>query len=66
MCTTHSIRLNRDVCVAVRQILESQPELLFHLQQQRLIELIRGGNIESALDFAQARCYAVFVQRLDA
>ncbi|EFJ43540.1 hypothetical protein VOLCADRAFT_65822 [Volvox carteri f. nagariensis] len=35
------------------EILESQPKLFFHLQQQRLIELIRAGNVESALDFAQ-------------
>ncbi|KXZ45335.1 hypothetical protein GPECTOR_56g432 [Gonium pectorale] len=35
------------------EILESQPQLYFHLQQQRLIELIRGGSVESALDFAQ-------------
>ena len=27
-------------------------ELSFHLQQQQLIELIRGGSIEEALDFA--------------
>ncbi len=39
------------------QILESQPELYFHLQQQQLIELIRGGNVEGALDFA-AECLA--------
>lgn len=34
------------------QILESQAELLFHLQQQRLIELIRAGRTEDALGFA--------------
>lgn len=34
------------------QILDKQPELFFHLQQQRLIELIRGGDTEGALDFA--------------
>jgi hypothetical protein len=34
------------------QILENQGELLFHLHQQRLIELIRSGNIEEALAFA--------------
>ena len=27
--------------------------LVFHLQQQRLIELIRAGQIEEALQFAQ-------------
>lgn len=35
------------------EILESQGELFFHLQQQRLIELIRSGNVETALDFAE-------------
>ena len=37
----------------VVQILEAQPELFFHLQQQRLIELIRQGSTEAALEFAQ-------------
>lgn len=35
------------------EILEEQQELFFHLQQQRLIELIRLGKTEEALDFAQ-------------
>ncbi len=35
------------------QILEEKQELYFHLQQQRLIELIRQGKTEEALDFAQ-------------
>jgi hypothetical protein len=35
------------------EILEEHSELLFHLQQQRLIELIRNGAIEEALEFAQ-------------
>ncbi|KAG2487534.1 hypothetical protein HYH03_013814 [Edaphochlamys debaryana] len=35
------------------EILETQPQLFFHLQQQRLIELIRSGSVEAALDFAQ-------------
>lgn len=35
------------------QILEERTQVLFHLQQQRLIELIRSGNVEEALDFAQ-------------
>lgn len=35
------------------EILEEQAELAFHLQQQRLIELIRGGDANAALDFAQ-------------
>ena len=35
------------------QILEEKHQLSFHLQQQRLIELIRGGKTEEALEFAQ-------------
>ena len=35
------------------KILEEQPELFFHLQQQRLIELVRAGEVEQALEFAQ-------------
>eukprot|EP00959_Pyramimonas_sp_CCMP1952_P181468 3794361-Pyramimonas_sp.AAC.2 len=35
------------------QILEDRAQLFFHLQQQRLIELIRAGNVEEALEFAQ-------------
>ncbi len=35
------------------EILESQAELFFHLQQQRLIELIREGKTEDALSFAE-------------
>ena len=35
------------------QILDTNPQLFFHLQQQRLIELIRAGKIEEALEFAQ-------------
>lgn len=34
-------------------ILEEGRELFFHLQQQQLIELIRGGKLEDALEFAQ-------------
>ncbi|KAF8071073.1 GID8 [Scenedesmus sp. PABB004] len=34
------------------EILEEQAPLLFHLQQQRLIELIRAGQTEAALSFA--------------
>eukprot|EP01114_Cavostelium_apophysatum_P017705 TRINITY_DN5323_c0_g1_i1.p1 TRINITY_DN5323_c0_g1~~TRINITY_DN5323_c0_g1_i1.p1 ORF type:complete len:231 (-),score=57.77 TRINITY_DN5323_c0_g1_i1:45-737(-) len=43
------------VQVASPDVLSSQgnTELLFHLQQQQLIELIRGGNIQQALAFAQ-------------
>lgn len=35
------------------QILEQQHELSFHMQQQRLIELIRQGRTEEALEHAQ-------------
>lgn len=35
------------------QILEEGAEVTFHLQQQRLIELIRGGDTDGALAFAQ-------------
>ncbi|CAN4084008.1 unnamed protein product [Withania somnifera] len=35
------------------EILDTNPQLFFHLQQQRLIELIRNGKIEEALEFAQ-------------
>eukprot|EP01027_Heterolobosea_sp_BB2_P020602 GEZU01029400.1.p1 GENE.GEZU01029400.1~~GEZU01029400.1.p1 ORF type:complete len:226 (-),score=54.14 GEZU01029400.1:67-744(-) len=35
------------------EILDTNPKLYFHLQQQRLIELIRQGNISEALHFAQ-------------
>lgn len=34
------------------QILDTNPLLFFHLQQQRLIELIRSGDILAALQFA--------------
>ncbi|KAJ2477348.1 hypothetical protein EV174_004648 [Coemansia sp. RSA 2320] len=34
-------------------ILDTDPRLYFHLQQQHLIELIRQGNAEEALEFAQ-------------
>ncbi|CAL5229989.1 g13423 [Coccomyxa viridis] len=35
------------------EILEENHQLSFHLQQQRLIELIRQGKTEDALEFAQ-------------
>lgn len=35
------------------EILDSKAFLYFHLQQQRLIELIREKDIEAAVDFAQ-------------
>lgn len=37
----------------ILQILDTNPQLYFHLQQQRLIELIRCGKVEEALEFAQ-------------
>jgi glucose-induced degradation protein 8 len=36
------------------QILDTNPGLYFHLQQQRLIEYIRQGQIAEALEFAQS------------
>ncbi|KAJ1677807.1 hypothetical protein EV182_005396, partial [Spiromyces aspiralis] len=51
---------NGDVPEAIRRIndvnpelLEADPKLFFRLQQQHLIELIRQGNIDKALEFAQ-------------
>ncbi|KAM7525123.1 hypothetical protein LguiA_015025 [Lonicera macranthoides] len=35
------------------EILDTNPQLFFHLQQQRLIELIRNGKLQEALEFAQ-------------
>ncbi|KAF2076802.1 hypothetical protein CYY_001879 [Polysphondylium violaceum] len=35
------------------EILDTNPQLFFHLQQQKLIELIRKGMINEALQFAQ-------------
>ncbi|GLJ35132.1 hypothetical protein SUGI_0707150 [Cryptomeria japonica] len=35
------------------EILDTNPQLFFHLQQQRLIELIRSGKLQEALEFAQ-------------
>jgi hypothetical protein len=35
------------------QILDTNPSLFFHLQQQKLIELIRLGRVPEALQFAQ-------------
>jgi glucose-induced degradation protein 8 len=35
------------------QILDTNPSLYFHLQQQKLIEFIRHGRIAEALTFAQ-------------
>lgn len=36
------------------ELLDNNRYLYFHLQQQHLIELIRQGNVEKALDFAQS------------
>ncbi|KAJ3184128.1 Glucose-induced degradation complex subunit [Irineochytrium annulatum] len=35
------------------EILDTNPRLFFHLQQQKLIEYIRAGRITEALEFAQ-------------
>ncbi|KAJ3109065.1 Glucose-induced degradation complex subunit [Phlyctochytrium planicorne] len=35
------------------EILDTNPKLFFHLQQQKLIEYIRAGRITEALEFAQ-------------
>ncbi|PRQ28855.1 putative CTLH/CRA to LisH motif domain-containing protein [Rosa chinensis] len=35
------------------QILDTNPQLFFPLQQQRLIELIRNGKVKEALEFAR-------------
>ncbi|KAF6167608.1 hypothetical protein GIB67_031191 [Kingdonia uniflora] len=52
-----SVLVNRSVLVTsvrqIRKILDTNPQLFFHLQQQRLIELIRNGKVEEALEFAQ-------------
>ncbi|XP_057472237.1 protein GID8 homolog isoform X2 [Actinidia eriantha] len=37
------------------EILDTNPQLFFHLQQQRLIELIRNGKVEEALEFAKEK-----------
>jgi hypothetical protein len=36
-----------------QEILDTKPNLYFFLQQQKLIELIREGNLEAAIQFAQ-------------
>eukprot|EP00842_Homolaphlyctis_polyrhiza_P004372 jgi/Hompol1/4936/HPOL_000456-RA len=35
------------------EILDTNPRLFFHLQQQKLIELIRAGKVDKAIEFAQ-------------
>ncbi|KAK8586306.1 hypothetical protein V6N13_082117 [Hibiscus sabdariffa] len=42
-----------DFVEGLPKILDTNPQLFFHLQQQRLIELIRNGKIEEALEFSQ-------------
>lgn len=37
------------------EILDTNPQLYFHLQQLGLIELIRAGKVEEALEFAQEK-----------
>ncbi|KAL5217696.1 hypothetical protein ABZP36_018380 [Zizania latifolia] len=37
----------------VKKILDTNPQLYFHLQQQKLIELIRARKIDEALEFAR-------------
>lgn len=44
---------NSLLIVNLFQILDTNPALYFRLQQQRLIEFIRGGRINEALQFAQ-------------
>ncbi|KAJ3390919.1 hypothetical protein HDU84_006763 [Entophlyctis sp. JEL0112] len=47
------------------EILDTNPALCFHLQQQKLIELIRAGNISAALDFAQEELAPEFLEELE-
>ncbi|XP_064392134.1 glucose-induced degradation protein 8 homolog [Halichondria panicea] len=35
------------------EILDTNPKLFFHLQQQQLLEYIRQGDVEKVLDYAQ-------------
>ncbi len=41
------------VLVGRLQMLNENTELVFHLKQQQLIELIRKGDVDAALEFAQ-------------
>jgi len=41
------------VLVGRWQMLNENTELVFHLKQQQLIELIRKGDVDAALEFAQ-------------
>ena len=40
------------------EILDTNPQLFFHLQQQQLLELIRQGDVKSVLAFAQSELSA--------
>lgn len=52
--SSHSRRHAHHPCACCsEQILEEDEELFFHLQQQRLIELIRSGDVDASLEFAQ-------------
>lgn len=50
---TLRVRFHPRPCLCGTQILEHNPKLFFHLQQQRLVELIRAGDSDCALMFAQ-------------
>lgn len=52
-CDTFTYHLSELHFIVSAQILDTNPQLFFHLQQQRLIELIRNGKVEEALEFAQ-------------
>ncbi|CAG8433350.1 1559_t:CDS:2 [Diversispora eburnea] len=47
------------------EILDTNPKLFFHLQQQRLIEYIRQGKIAEALEFAQEELAPQFLEELE-
>ncbi|EPZ31748.1 hypothetical protein ROZALSC1DRAFT_26462 [Rozella allomycis CSF55] len=46
----HAIELTNDLDP---QILDTNPKLFFRLQQQKLIEMIRAGRLDDAIEFAQ-------------
>lgn len=52
-CCVLLLDKNANLTYISLQILDTNPQLFFHLQQQRLIELIRNGKVEEALEFAQ-------------
>lgn len=53
LCPVLAVMLPNHLKQILLQILDTNPQLFFHLQQQRLIELIRNGKVEEALEFAQ-------------